>query len=399
MKKGTSNYKGYRMLIIIAYLCMITFGLIETIKGTIIPSIRAEFLVDYTHIGQMLFISSLGHLVTVFFGGMAIEKFGLKKIFIVGASIVIISTGLFSRVSSFYGVVGIYLLFGVGLACFEGINTLAAKIFVKNQAMMMNLMHFFFGVGSVIAPRYAGKFLQKGYPWMSIYLPAMVLMIGILIIIVFTKFPKTAIDQIEETISLKKLAKSSKIWLLSIILGLFNIMELGTVNWLVNYLQVSRSLDVVSSTTYLTGFFVTFTIGRLVGGIIADKIGYVKSLFYFTGMATITLFGGIILGQRFIFLFSVTGFFISIIFPTMLVLIMKEYTYGVSKAMAFAITTCGIMTMVGNWLIGKISDLWGVSVGMSSLVICGIGACVLLLVLSKQVGESGISITPHENMV
>ena len=80
-------------------------------------------------------------------------------------------------------------------------------------------------------------------------------------------------------------------------------------------------------------------------------------------------------------------------------LITKEYTYGVSKAMAFAITTCGIMTMVGNWLIGKISDLWGVSAGMSSLIISGIAACILLLVLSKQVGESGISVTPHGNMV
>lgn len=77
MDKGERNYKGYRMFIVIAYICMFTFGLVETIKGAIIPSIRAEFLVNYTRIGQMLFLSSLGYLMTTFFGGIAIQKFGL----------------------------------------------------------------------------------------------------------------------------------------------------------------------------------------------------------------------------------------------------------------------------------------------------------------------------------
>lgn len=391
MDRAAKSYKGYKVLILIAYLFMITLGLIETIKGAIIPSIRTEFLVEYTDIGEMLFISSLGYLVTTFFGGKAIEKYGLKKVFILGASIVIISAGLFSKVSSFYGIIGVYLLLGVGTGCFEGINTLAAKIFVKNKAMMMNLMHLFFGAGAIIAPKYAGKFIQSEYPWTSIYLPIMILMLGILVIILFTKFPEISTDQIGESLSYKKVIKSSKPWLFAMILGLFNIMEIGLANWLVNYLQIVRSLDVAASTTYLTGFFITFTFGRLIGGIIADKTDYVKTLFYFTGIAAIMILGGVMLGQKFIFLFSMAGFFISIIFPTMLVLVMREYTYGVSTVMGFVITMCGILTMIGNWTIGKVNDVWGVSAGMGSLGICGIIACILLLVLKKQVVPFGIS--------
>lgn len=387
MDKGERNYKGYRMLIVIAYICMFTFGLVETIKGAIIPSIRAEFLVNYTRIGQMLFLSSLGYLMTTFFGGIAIQKFGLKKILLFGVSIVAISAGLFSITSSFYGVVAAYLLLGTGLGCFEGVNTLAGKIFVKNQAMMMNLMHFFFGVGASIAPRYAGVFIQGNYSWKSIYLPVMIAMLAVLIIILVTKFPEMSADSGGGALPFKELIKSPKVWLISFALGFFVIFEIGITNWLVNYLQVTRSLDIIRSTTYLTAFFITFTLGRLVGGIIADKLGYIKSLFYCALIGSIVLFGGILLGERFIFLFSITGFFVSITFPTMLVLIIREYEDKASTVIGFAITMCGILNMIGSWVIGKINDQWGVSVGMASVGISGIVTCLLALFLSKQLKE------------
>lgn len=392
MKNDVANNKGYKTLIAIAYLCMITFGLIETLKGAVIPSIRAEFAVDYTHIGQMLFVASLGYLIATFFGGMLIEKYGLKKMFIFGTSVVLISTGLFSVMPVFYSVVATYLLLGIGLGCFEvGVNTLGAKVFVKNEAMMMNFLHLFFGLGAAIAPRYASAFIEGGSSWKTIYLTVTILALLLLIIILFTKFPETSVDKVEKSFSVRELAKSSKVWLIAIILGLFVMMESGMQNWLVNYLQEARSFDVTSSTTYLTWFFVAFTFGRLVGGVIADKIGYIKSLLYFTALATVMVFSGLIFGHGFTILFSIMGFFISIMFPTMMVLIMKEYTYGVGAVMGFTITVCGVFNMIGNWIIGKINDLWGVGVGIGALGICGIVACILLLVLNTQATASGMS--------
>ena len=392
MEQNVNSYKGYRTLIVITYLCMITFGLIETLKGAVIPSIRTEFLVDYTHIGQMLFVASLGYLIATFFGGMATEKYGLKKLFIFGVSIVILSTGLFSIMPSFYGVVATYFILGIGLGCFEvGVNALGAKIFTKNAAMMMNFMHLFFGVGATIAPKYAGAFIENNTSWKVAYLMTIVLTLILLIIILFVKFPETSIEHEDDKVSFRELAKSSKVWLIAIILGFFVMMEAGTANWLVNYLQEARNLDVVKSTTYLTWFFIIFTFGRLVGGYIADKIGYIKSLLYFTATATILLFAGIMLGQTFIILFSIMGFFISIMFPTMMALIMKEYSYGVGAVMGFTITVCGVFNMVGNWFVGKINDLWGVGVGLGSLGVGGIIACILLLALNKQAVACGLA--------
>ena len=48
----------YKHLIVLVFLCMAIFGFIENMKGTLIPSIRQQFGVDYSAIGLMLFISS-----------------------------------------------------------------------------------------------------------------------------------------------------------------------------------------------------------------------------------------------------------------------------------------------------------------------------------------------------
>lgn len=231
-------------------------------------------------------------------------------------------------------------------------------------------------------------FIDRGYSWKIIYLTSIILGIGFLAIILFTKFPETSTGAEGSKISVKEIIGSSKVWLISIILGLFVLMEKGVSNWLVNYLQVSRSMDVVSSTSYLTWFFITFTVGRLIFGVLADKIGYIKTLLLFTTGATILIFAGII-GQSFTVLFSFVGLFISIMVPTVMALIMKEFTSGVGAIMGFSYTVSGTFNMVGHWIIGSINDNLGLGFGLSSIGICGILAFILLIALRKQLVTSG----------
>ena len=49
MKKNTQ----LKHLIVLVFLCMAIFGFIENIKGTLIPSIRVQFGVDYSSIGMI----------------------------------------------------------------------------------------------------------------------------------------------------------------------------------------------------------------------------------------------------------------------------------------------------------------------------------------------------------
>lgn len=384
MGEKANSYKGYKLLIVIAYFCMAVLGIIGTLKGASIPSIRAEFSVDYQQIGTMLFMSLLGSLVSTFVGGMLIEKQGLRRIFLFGIGMSIVSSGLFYVMQSFSGVIIVHFILGLGYGSFQiGVNVLGGKIFVRNAATMMSLMHLFYGVGAAVAPRYAAAFISRGFSWKISYLGAIFLLFVLLVMVLLTKFPEASQAVRDTEITFRELSKSSKVWLIAITLGLFSIMEAGMADWLVNYLQEARALDIVSSTSYVTGFFIMFIVGRLVG----DKLGYIKILFSFTLAAALIIFAGIILGDTYIMLFSVTGFFISICYPTMMVLIMQEYKNAVGPVMGFAITINGLIVMVGSRLIGTINEVWHVGTGMTSLGVCGLIAAGILLLLRKKLNH------------
>jgi fucose permease len=377
--------KTNRLLIILAFLCMVIFGFVENLKGTIIPPVRAEFGVSYGNIGIMLLVGSLGYLVATFLGGFAGDRFGLKKVMVTGFMVLMISCVGFLYANSFIMVVILLFFVNVAFGCFEvAVNSLGAVIFVRNAAVMMNLVHLFYGLGSSVGPKYAGTLIENNFSWRYVYFYAIILVGIVFLLLCSSKFPDVQKHEESSRLPIKSIAKNKKVWFFIGLLGFCEVIELGTGNWLVNFLQSSRGMDVSSSTFYLTLFFITFTIGRLFGGFIAERLGYVKIIGYFTAATLILFLGGFFLGNSFAFLFSMMGFFVSIMFPTIMVIIMKEFTSNTSSIMGFIITFAGTVNMVCNWLIGKSNDYFGVKLGFFTLLLYTLLILVFLVLLNKS---------------
>jgi fucose permease len=137
------------------------------------------------------------------------------------------------------------------------------------------------------------------------------------------------------------------------------------------------------SATYLSLFFVTFTLGRLIGGYMMERIGYVQGILWFAVITLCLYIAGQVLGQDGALLFSLTGFFISIMFPTVMAMIMHEFRVGTGSIMGFIITASGSVNMLFNWVIGQTSDLLGVRAGFASFMIYTVIAIGLLLLLNR----------------
>lgn len=377
--------KNYTKLIILAFLMMTVFGFINNIRGVLLPSIRDYYTISYSQVGLMLFLASLGFTISTFFGGLAADKFGQKKILLVGLFIWATAIALIPLAKSFSFFVIAMFLTNIGVGAIEiGVNSLGAKIFIKNTAVMFNFLHLFYGVGSTIGPRYAGWMLTQNYAWQKIYLATSVIVIFIFILLLFSKFPEHKTDRVSLKIPAKEIAKNSKIWLFGVVLGLAIVLETAIGNWLVNFLTEMREMNENSSSFYLSFFFITFTIGRLTGGYLAEKIGYVKIILYNT-VASMILFGtGLLIGNGGAIFFSFVGFFVSIMYPTLMVIIMKEFTENTGSVMGFIITFAVVINMISNWLIGKSNDLFGVYYGFSSVIIYAILIIIFLLALEKK---------------
>jgi fucose permease len=306
-------------------------------------------------------------------------------VLIFGFLLTILACISFIFTKSFIAVVILFFLVNAGFGCFEvAVNSLGAQIFVRNSAVMMNLMHLFYGLGSSAGPKYAGWILIRDIPWQYTYFYSLILIVSVFIFLCFSSFPQRKLEDSRNKASFKDLISSKKIWLFVGVLGFCEVIELGTGNWLVNFLQQVRGMDAGNSSFYLTLFFITFTIGRLVGGYLAEKLGYVQIIFYFTIITIVLFIGGLILDNKFAFLFSLMGFFVSIMFPTVMAIIMKEFTVGTSSVMGFIITVSGSVNMVSNWVVGKTNDYLGVFTGFSSLAVYTGLILVFLTLLDRK---------------
>jgi fucose permease len=378
--------KRHKKLVFLAFMMMIMLGFINNMRGTLIPPIRDFYTVNYSQIGVMLMASTFGFMSATFFGGLAASHFGLKRVITFGFLAAAFSIFIMGYINSFLYLILLMTLLGIGLGSVEiGANSLGAKIFVEKSGMMMNMLHLFFGVGASIGPRYAGWLLSLDLEWYQIYLTALVLIIFLLIYLFFTDFPVEIENDKKDNIAIKKIVKQKKVWLFSAVLGSAVVSEIAIGSWLVNFLHVERAFSTTSASTYLSLFFIIFTVGRLVGGYFTEHLGYIKILFIFAS-ATLFLFicGLLVEGVLGAVFFSTAGFFISIMFPTIMAVIMNEFDKGVSSYMGFIITTASAINMTSNWLIGKINDIFNVFTGFASISFFMFLIIVFLYFLNRE---------------
>ncbi len=160
------------------------------------------------------------------------------------------------------------------------------------------------------------------------------------------------------------------LWSYLIALGLYLSAEMSTANWFTNFIQGSYGYNEDFSTKYLSLFFIFIAIGRVFGGLIVEKTGYLKSSLFALTISTVLFTVGYILGLSGFILISLSGLFFSIYYPTMLLTIKdifrERYTYVTSLVFSFG-SLCCITT---NFLMGFISDHFGILKSFYIIPIC-----------------------------
>ncbi len=364
---------------------MAVFGFLSSTQGVVLPVIKQQFNISFTTVGLILFFSSVGYLFATFSGGFLLRKFGYKKIMIIAFTILISTSILFFISKVFFLIIVGFFLMGFSFGFFEvAVNSMVVSLIIKNTVILMNFTHLFYGVGASVGPIYASKVVNSSLNWSMLYVFFSILLIGVIFFILVIKFPMIKSGENDSSIFNFSIFKDKVIWLFSIMLGLTLAVEMSISSWLVNYLTFSRNLTTKESSLYITLFFVFFTFGRLVSGFIAKKVGHFTIvIWYFIG-STITILVASLLGNSFIFLFSISGFFISVFFPVIMVIIAEKYPKSITSILGSIITFAGIIGMVLVFLIGKVNDLFGVFYSMPVIVIYSIIGLGLTIYISKM---------------
>lgn len=354
--KNKNNY----VVIAFIFMLMILNAMAENTRGIFIPSFKSDFSIDNTGIGIMLFIGSLAYILFSYIGGILCEKIGQKRVIMLGVSFMILSLILLSVVGSYVGFITGMFIMNIGLSLISiSINTIVPVLLISYQAILMNIIHFCYGVGGASGQAIGGKLMSIGFTWRNIYMGISGLFLVILILFSFIKMPHTHKYSEGNKVSILSVLKNKVVFFYVFALGFYVFSEIATTSWLVNYIKDNYKYDSSKSAFYSVMFLVIFSIGRLLGGFVVEKLGSLKTIMGSLIIAVSLFTLGLIIGEKGLIVISSSGFFFAIAFPTLVLTISKVFKENTSYITGVIITLTSAVSMILNLVIGKLNDKIG----------------------------------------
>ena len=375
------------LLIIILYGTMLLFGFVDNVKGVSYPLIKTEFNVPYEQQGMMVSLLTAGYVFFCVMAGILLSRFGVKRVFLWGFAGVCAAQALVFFMPAFWPVVAALLVLFAGFGFFEiGINALATELFTSKAALLMNLLHLFYGLGAVLGPKAAGILTSTaglGLGWRHIYLWCLPLVLLFFIPAIVTPFPREEKNEASapRTTFLGAL-KVPVVWLMGTSLGIMVSIEMATANWGGLYFQDVYGFDPSTrGANFVSAFFIVFTASRLVSGFLVEKLGYMKSLLAASAATALFLAAGFIAGPLGIWILPWTGFFIAIMWPTMMALAIGRFGGETPIMTSAVIAISGTLNALIQLFIGYFNRFLGAAWGYRSCLAYSVISVILLVLL------------------
>jgi len=385
--------KPPRLLFLILFGTMLVFGFIENIKGVSFPLIKTDFGISWEQQGVMVSVLSFSYVLFCLIGGILLGSFGVKKalaagfvFMILGLAAVFFLRGFLPASAALFVVFAAFGLFEVT------INALATQVFITRAALLMNILNFFYGVGSSLSPRVAGS-LSAVLGWRSTYLFPMPLVLFLFIVSLFTRFPKPEEREHENTgentgtkrASFLTALRTPMVWIFSLVMGLMVAVEISSANWGGLYFQEVYHLDPeTAGAAFVSNFYIFFTISRLLSGFAIEKIGYLRSLFI-AALAVVFIFIlGFILGPKGIYVLPGLGIFAALFWPTLMAVAMGYFRRDAAVMTSAIIVIGGTLNSGIQLLVGFINRLAGPAWGYRSGLFYALLIVVSLVILSRR---------------
>jgi fucose permease len=256
----------------------------------------------------------------------------------------------------------------------------------------------------MLGPRVAGLITNNaGLSWRYVYLFSLPLALVLFVPAIFSKFPETGVPETgvgeaghtdtagdgEGRKSFFDALKSPLVWLLSVTLGLAIIVEMNSANWGPMYFQDMYGLDPsTGGAAFLSAFFLVFTLSRLVCGFFVEKIGYMRTLMGVSLITLVIFCTGFFLGEKGIFVLPSLGFFIALLWPTIMAVAIQCFGKDAPVFSSAMIAIGGLINTVVQYLVGLTNKVFGSAWGYRSTVVYTVLLIFVLLVLNAKIKQT-----------
>jgi len=241
----------------------ITLGATMAISGPALPWLAGHTSSRLDQISIIFIASSLGYMAGSQLGGGTYDRFPGHRIQAMALLLISLSAALVPVLHSLWFLVAVLFLLGIFQGALDvGCNTLLTWIHGEKVGPFMNGLHFFFGVGSFLAPLLFARVVLASNEINWAYWIFSLLTVPLAAWFWFLPSPPIR-RRIENATSQRPV---NGLFLVFVLFFVFSVgLELGYGNWIYTF---SARLHLASETgaAYLTSaFWGAFSIGRLLG--------------------------------------------------------------------------------------------------------------------------------------
>lgn len=252
------------------YVTFITLGATMALGGPSLPWLAQHTLSRLDQISVIFVASSLGYMTGSQLGGRAYDRFPGHRIQALALLLISLFAALVPVLHSLWFLVGIIFLLGTFQGALDvGCNTLLTWIHGEKVGPFMNGLHFFFGVGSFVAPLIFARVVLAAGDIHWAYWVFSLLTLPVAAWFWFLPSPPIR-RRMPEVTGGKSI---NGLFLLVVFFFVFSVgLELGFGNWIYTF---SSRLHLTSETgaAYLTSaFWGAFSVGRLLGILTSSRL-------------------------------------------------------------------------------------------------------------------------------
>jgi len=378
----------------LVFLVFFVMSLVTNILGPIIPDIIRDFHVSLAAAAFLGFFFFIAYGVMSIPAGFWVEKYSEKPVMITAFVAATLGSLSFALFPSYSVALGSLFVMGAGMATLQvAVNPLlrvsgGEEHFAFNSAFAQLI----FGLASFISPRIYSYLVSnlgdpakaqsfplrlfsqltpRDLPWASMYWIFAVATLLMVVLLVFTRFPKVQRKEDESAGSwqmYRELLRKPIVWFFFLSVFAYVGSEQGTANWISEFLAKYHGYDPhTTGAAAVSWFWGLLTAGCFIGMGLLKIFDSRRVLIAFSVLALLclsaALFGS---AQVALYAFPAVGLFASIMWPVLVSLALNSVSEHHGP---FAgILSTGIMGgAVAPVIIGRIGDHFGLRAGLCFL--------------------------------
>jgi fucose permease len=357
---------------------------------------KVDFGLPLDAVGIYLLMSTVGYTLASFFSGQLASRTGFGRFVLLGALVYGVGFLGVALAPSWVWVLVFGLVGGAGSGVIDA--SLNRFMAAQSSSTLINWLHASYGIGATLAPGGLSFLLSIGQSWrvgFQIMAILQVILVAAFLLTLnrwdngLTGKASEEVSQPAASASLRETLAFPAVWLALMLFFIYTGAEMTAGQWSYSLFTIGRGISETTAGWWTSLYWASFTIGRMVLGVLIDRFGFVRSLRLMIGGSLVgaaLLWWNPVEGVSFAGL-ALIGFSLAAIFPTLIAITPRLLgNRQAANAIGMQVAFGGLGIAALPWLAGILADRINLEVIGPFIIVEGLVMFLLFeLLLRKRI--------------